>query len=166
MRSLVSIAFTKGLGLLVVGGVIGAAIFMIIYQHNFSLIVEENQILRNQTIELSEDLDHLRKNEKKHTVIRQIDTRLQEDSTQRLAASIKEELEKKVRDSLKIVYDQKISTAKENILVYEKLISARNSYVVLDKNFYVTVKFFTLIGTELTVWFTAKEIHQTDPDPK
>jgi hypothetical protein len=163
LRSLISIAFTKGLGLLVIGGIIGAAIFMIIFQHNFSLIKEENQILRNQTFELSEDLDHLRKNEKKLTVIRQIDAELLEDSALQLTTSMKEELEKKVRDSIKIIYDKKISSVKDNILVYENLITARNSYVVLDKKFNVTVKFFTLIGTELTVWFTAKEIHQVDP---
>lgn len=163
MSSLRVIAFTKALGLLFIGGVIGAAIFMVIYQHNFSVIAEKNQILYNQIIELSEDLDHLRKNEKKLTVIRQIDAELLEDSSLHLTASMKEEIEKKVRDSLKVVYDQKISTAKESILVYENLITSRNSYVILDKKFNITVKFFTLIGTELTVWFTAKEIHQLAP---
>jgi len=164
LKGLASISFTQGIGLLLLGGIIGAAIFMLVYHHNFSVIVDENHILRNQTIELTEDLDHMRKNEKKQTVIKQIDARLQEDGTQHLTASLKEELEKKVRSSLKIVYEQKITTAKENIFVYEKLITNRNNYLVLDKHFNVTVKFFTLIGTELTVWFTVKEVHLPEPE--
>lgn len=123
----------------------------------------ENNILHIEKIELTEDLDQLRKNEKKYNIIKQIDARLQLDTTTQFTTEVQEELEKKVRDGLKIVYAQKITTAKDNALVYEKLISTRNPYNVFDKNYTVTVHFFALIGTELTVWFSAKEIRLPNP---
>lgn len=153
----------QSIGLFVGGGVVGAALFMLVYQQNFSRLVVQNTALRTENIKLSEDLEQLRRNQKNHSIIKRIDAHLTASSLLQVGPDVQEELERRVRDELKVVYGQKITTAKENVPVFEKLISSKTSYAVLDKHYAVQVKFFALIGTELTVWFSAREIHIPTP---
>jgi len=154
----------RGIGLLVAGMVMGAAAFMLVYQENFGTLVAENNVLRTEKLKLTEDIDQLRRNQKNFSIVRRIDAHLQSDAgSTPLPAEVQEELEKRVRDELKVVYGTKIEIAKDSAPVYDRLISSKTYTGVLDKTYAVDVKFFALIGTELTVWFTAKEKHVPPP---
>jgi len=135
---------------------------MFIFQHNFDRLIAENNVLRAANLKLLVDIDQFRKNQKNQSIIKLITAHLQTDVLSPINADVQAELEKRVRDELKVVYGQKIDTAKENMTVYNKLVSSRTFQNVYDKSYAVTVKFFALIGTELNVWFTAKEV-RIDP---
>jgi hypothetical protein len=153
----------RGIALLTAGVIIGSALFMLVYRHNFSKLVAENSVLRTENAKLTEDVKQLRRNQKDYSIIRRIDAHLQTDAASPITPEVAEVLEKRVRDELKVVYNQKIETAKDNVPVYDKLVSSKTYANVFDKTYAVNVKFFALIGTELTVWFTARELHTTTP---
>ncbi|MCR8643707.1 hypothetical protein NV379_13700 [Paenibacillus sp. N1-5-1-14] len=149
--------------LFVCGGVVGAAVFMSTHQFNFDKLVTENDQLRRENKNITDDNDNLMKYQKNNSLIKLINVYYTNDSSEKLNESIQEELKKRVKNELKIIRGQRISSANRATPVYEKLISDKTFYNVFEKNYRVQVKFIELIGTELNVWFTAKEAPTNPP---
>jgi hypothetical protein len=146
-----------GFGLFLSGMIVGSAVYMSIYQHNFSLLYVKLHKYQEENAKLLQDKEDWNKNKNKQTVINTVNVYVDNaPSEQRLTEDIQAEIEKDVKLDLKLVIGQKINNFKEARQLYEQLISQK-TYVVHEKKYQVQVKSILLIQTELSLWITAKE---------
>ncbi|GIP33696.1 hypothetical protein [Paenibacillus sp. J2TS4] len=143
------------LGLFLAGMIIGSALFMGIYQQNFSLLANRNADLEQEIRVLQSEIETYSKNKKQAAYIGGVFVHLEEGHE--LDDLSKVELERRVHRDLKIVSGKLVADFKKDPKLYMKLIE-KPYPGVYDKDYQVEVKTLMLVQSELRVWFEAKPL--------
>ncbi len=147
-----------GLGLFVSGMIIGSAIFMSVYQHNFNLLKIENNELRREANRLRDDNDALNKYKNKVTIIKSVVVRLDPDPEEEIDRVAENVLIEKVEDDLKIVRGKPIAKMASDAQTYWRLVDGKNYIGIQDKDYRVHVKMMAIVYSELQVTIAAEQI--------
>jgi hypothetical protein len=150
----------SGIGLFICGGVIGSAVFMSIFQHNFSLLKMNNDRLAVENKRLTQDNLALTKFKNRQSVISKVDVKLavSGDGDAALDKAVELGLLDRIRNDLQVVVGQPLSSVTANPQLYQKLIDRKVYYNIYEKDYIVYLKTMLLSPTQLTVWVTVSEL--------
>jgi len=146
-----------GFGLVVSGAIIGSAVYMSIFQHNYNLLYVQLHKYMEENADLRRDIDSLNKTRNKMALINVVNVYLVPSELEELPSEdIQKEIEGSVKNDLKLVVGQKAAYVRDARPLYEQLIHQK-LYSIHDKNYVIEVKSIVLVQTELSIWITAKE---------
>lgn len=140
-------------GLVAAGMVIGAALFMSVYQQNFSSLYMEKERLRMENEELKKTLEPYRKNQSQSSEIREIVVQLSvppgSESPDEMTAI---DLRRKLAADLDLLRGKPPETAAESLIVARRIIE--NKIYTLDKNteYRMAVDIILIKSGVLTIW--------------
>lgn len=152
------VRFLSGLGLLLAGAVIGSALFMGIYQQNFSQLVLDNQKLGQENAQLKREVDSLNKNKNRQSVVGKIVVNVAkvDGETDPLDESIATEIKKRVYADLQVLIGQPLSAIAANPQLYQNLVDKKIYTGVHEKDYVASLKTMMISPSQLTVWITIR----------
>lgn len=151
-------------GVFVCGMIVGAALFMAVYQRNFNDLTEWNHTLRIELQDLRSANIDLEKNMNKQAVISSVQVFIERNAGQESFDTITEEkVRSKVRQDLRELWvGEKISSldtgSKTLKSLYKRLLSDING-----KDYLVQIDSMFAIYGQLRVWIVAEEYTQLNP---
>jgi hypothetical protein len=143
-----------GFGLFIVGLIVGSAIFMSIYQQNFSILSIQNQHMRTEIENLKRDNKTLNLKQKKNSdpAIRSIKVVFERKSELNALDELSEnELRKKIIQDLQFLNGKAIAGVKEDPLLYRNLIDGKTYHAVRERDYTVYVRTLMVIDSEFIV---------------
>jgi transcription initiation factor TFIIIB Brf1 subunit/transcription initiation factor TFIIB len=143
-----------GAGLFLVGLIVGCALFMTIYQRNFSLLSIQNQQMRTEIESLKTTNENLSFKQKKatQTVIHSIKVVFERKNEPAKLDEISEnELRKKIAQDLQFLNGKAIARIKEDPLLYRNLIDGKTYHAIHERDYIVYVRTLLVVEAELTV---------------
>ncbi|ALS26892.1 hypothetical protein IJ21_14880 [Paenibacillus sp. 32O-W] len=153
--------YTKGLqaaGLLLLGIVIGAALFSAVYHSQFNALVEMKSDLEQKLDQYEEDIRYLNLFKNQHTVIKSVLPRLEEEvlekDEQAMDEMTKGKLKSRIKEDLGVLIGKSIYEIDSNAHIARRLLS-RKVYNVNGKEFTVEIKTVLVVDNVLQVWFKA-----------
>lgn len=151
--------FFSGLGLFLGGIVVGAALFLSIYQHNFSLIAEENTRLEAEMQNMKTEVDTARKNKNKETYIGKINVIVEQPpgKSEAIDGAVLNELKSRVYKDLKVVSGKPVSSVKNAADVYANLVHRKIYRNIYDKDYIISVRRMFVIQTDFTLTISVEE---------
>jgi hypothetical protein len=156
-------SLARGLGLFLSGAIIGSAVFMSIFQHNLNVVITNLRELQDSNEKLVYDNESLKKYKNRLNVISVVHVHLIPNERNPLPSDVVSELERRVKNDLKIIIGQKSSVLNNSPELYKQLISQKTYFGIHDRHVTVTVQTIVLLQTELTFWITAEPF--TAPAP-
>lgn len=147
-----------GTGFFLVGLIVGCALFMSIYQANFSLLAIQNKQLRTKIDGLEDSNRILNLKEKKSTnpdihSIKVIFERRTE--TSKLDEISENELRQKITHDLQFLNGTDIRKVKAEPLLYRNLLEGKTYPAVQERDYTIYVRTLIVIDSELTVSLVA-----------
>ncbi|SDC08552.1 hypothetical protein SAMN02799630_02630 [Paenibacillus sp. UNCCL117] len=149
----------QAIGLVIAGMVIGAALFLSIYNARLNMMIEQNRELLTENSRLEGDVANLRKTKNQQTTINLLNVYIDPDEHTEIDKVTESELQRRVHAQLKpVVVGRKISEFAAMPDVYEQILKEKPLLGVLDKDYLVlSVRWIVLTQSELKVWVTVKE---------
>lgn len=145
----------RGIGLLISGAIIGAAVFMAIYQYNYNILVTENVGMRTKIKQLEENLANSEKY--RNETIKSVEVHFVQDDGLPEDKVIQSRIEGLAWADLKEIWLGKDVEDFEDFQDIKKLYARRFNSVV--KNDYeVRIDSFVVVYSNLHVWITVKEV--------
>jgi hypothetical protein len=143
-----------GVGLFLVGLIVGCALFMSIYQSNFSLLSIQNQQMRIELGQLKETNRNLNLKDKKSTQpdihsIKVIFERKTEAS--KLDEVSENELRQKITQDLQFLNGTAIRKIKDEPLLYRNLLEGKTYHEIRERDYIINVRTLIVVDDELTV---------------
>jgi len=148
----------SGVGLFFVGSIVGSALFMCLYQHNFSLLSISNQHLRTEIDNLNLTNRNIldKQQSDKQASIRTIKVVFEYKNDVRKLDELSENaLRKKIVEDLKFLSGKAIVEIKDNPLLFRKLIDGKTYHNILERDYIISVRSIILMQSELNVVVTA-----------
>lgn len=151
--------FFRAAGLLIAGMIIGAALFLSIYNQRLNMMIVQNRELSSENVRLEGEVEDLKKTKNQQNTINLLNVYVEADDSAPLDKLTESELKRRIHSQLKkIVVGRKISDFAAMPDVYEQILQEKPYVGVLDKDYIVqSVRWIVLTQTELKVWVTVKE---------
>lgn len=151
--------YLRAAGLLIAGMIIGAALFLSIYNQRLNMMIVQNRELTSENVRLEGEVDDLKKNKNQQNTINLLNIYVESADDSPLDKLTESELKRRIHGELKkIIVGRKISDFAAMPDVYEGILQEKPYLGVLDKDYIVqSVKWIVLTQTELKVWVTVKE---------
>jgi cell division protein FtsL len=150
--------FFAGFGLFIAGAIVGSAIFMVIYQYNFSLLSIQNQQMRTEMDNLIATNKNLNLKQKKaaQTNIQSIKVLFeQKNELNKLDEISENELRKKIIQDLQFLSGKPVAQLKLDPLLYRNLIEGKTYHAIHERDYIINVRTLMVVETELTVIINA-----------
>lgn len=146
-------------GLLIAGMIIGASLFLSIYNQRLNLMIEQNRELLLEKGKLEGEISDLKKTKNQQTTINLLNIYIEAADHTTLEKLTEGELKRRIHSDLKkIVIGRKISDFASMPEVYEQILTNKPYLSVMEKDYMVeSVKWIVLAQSELKVWVTVKE---------
>lgn len=146
----------SGLALLLAGAIIGSAMFMGIYQQNFSRLVQSNINLKEENKQLEIEIDSLKKFRNQQSIIGKVSVNVEQTSSSSdpLDMSIETEIKSRVYNDLKIVIGQPLTAVESNPQIYQNLIDRKIYTGIHEQNYIVRVHMIVISPAKLSVWIS------------
>lgn len=147
-----------GVGLFIAGMIVGAAMFLAVYQQNFSLVIQEYDKLKVEAEKLRDAVDTYQKNKNKQLYIGKIDVIVEPARVdESLDPAVISELSKRIRTDLKSISGKSVSTIKEWPDLPARLIDGHVYRGVYEKDYTISVRRMFAVQTDLILYVAAKE---------
>lgn len=152
-------SYLRAIGLVIAGMVIGAALFLSIYNQRLNMTIVENRGLLAEKIRLEGEVADLRKTKNQQTTINLLNIFIEPGEHTTIDKLTESELKRRIHSQLKpVVIGRKISEFAAMPEVYEQILNEKPMLGVLDNDYMVqSVKWIVLTQSELKVWVTVKE---------
>lgn len=153
-------AWSRAAAFIICGIIIGAAVFMLIYQHNMNEILTEYDTLRREKNELLTKIADLEKYKNQHTVIKSIVVDIEDDPDgPEISKVIKNKLIESVKEALSVLKGKEISyfANTDTSQLARVLFGQRRISNIHDRDYIVEIKTMIIVYDELKVRITAKE---------
>jgi cell division protein FtsL len=150
--------FFAGFGIFIVGTVVGSAIFMAVYQYNFSLLSIQNQHMRTEMDNLISTNKNLTLKQSKaaSTKIQSIKVLFEQKTEPNKLDEISENvLRKKILQDLQFLSGKPIATLKQDPLLYRNLIEGKTYHAIQERDYIISVRTLMVVETELTLSISA-----------
>lgn len=146
----------SGLALFLAGAIIGSAMFMGIYQQNFSTLVITNKNLQEEINQLNVEIDSLKKYRNQQNVVGKVTVHIDSvrNNPDHLDASVETEIKSRVYNDLKIVIGQPLSAIEANPQIYQHLIDRKIYTGIHEQNYTVRVHTIIVSPAKLSIWIT------------
>lgn len=154
------VAWSRAIALVLCGMIIGAAVFMLIYQHNMNEVLTANDTLRREKNELMTKIADLEKYKNQHTVIKSIVIDIEDDpEAPEISKVIKNKIIESVKDALSVLKGKEISyfANTDTSQLARILFGERRLSNIHERDFIVEIKTMIIVYDELKVRITAKE---------
>ncbi|MED4603195.1 hypothetical protein P9314_21465 [Paenibacillus validus] len=151
--------YLRAVGLVIAGMVIGAALFLSIYNQRLNMMIVENRELLAEKSRLEGEVADLRKTKNQQTTINLLNIYIEPGEHTTLDKLTESELKRRIHSQLKpVVVGRKISEFAAMPEVYEQILYEKPMLGVMDNDYMVqSVKWIVLTQSELKVWVTVKE---------
>jgi hypothetical protein len=143
-----------GAGLFLVGLIVGCALFMSVYQRNFSLLSIQNQQMRSEIEDLKEENQNMTLTQKKASqpLIRSIKIIFErKNETTKLDDISENELRHKILQDLQFLNGKDSRRIKEDPLLYRNLLEGKTFHAIRERDYIVYVRTLIVVESELTV---------------
>lgn len=148
--------WTRYIGIFLAGIIVGSALFMSIYQHNFSLVVIDNISLKSRLDDLSKENESLNKYKSNESVIKSISIYIREgDNAAKLDQVTEDKIKRRVYHDLKILIGQQNANA-STLHIVQKLMNRKMYASIQDKDYIVQLQTILVLRTEMKVWLEAR----------
>ena len=145
----------SGFGLVAAGMVIGAALFMSIYQNSMSILLQQNGELELRVGELEDELKHYQQMRTRQQTIGKIDILMEAVGGEGPLsdAAVLNELKKRVyQDMSKYAGGKPVTSMKDNPDLYVALLEQKVYRNIYEKDYVVRVKRMYVIQNELILY--------------
>jgi dipeptide/tripeptide permease len=159
------VAWSQAFALLVCGMIIGAALFMLVYQHNMNEILAANDTLRREKNELLDKIKDLEKYKNQHTVIKSIVVDIEDDPNEEaISEVIKNKIIENVKTALSVFKGKPISYLADTHTsqIARTLFGERRIPNIHDRDYIVEIKSIIVVYDEMKVRITAREWKDKD----
>jgi cell division protein FtsL len=152
-----------GAGLFLVGLIVGCALFMSIYQHNFSLLSTQNQQMHSEIKDLKDTNRNLILNHKKSNqpLIHSIKVAFERKAEANKLDEVSEnELRQKITQDLQFLNGTDVRKIKQEPMLYRNLLEGKTYHAVHERDYIINVRTLIAIDDELTVILNAVVIRK------
>jgi hypothetical protein len=142
-----------GAGLFLVGLIVGCALFMGIYQHNFSILSIQNQQMRIEIDNLEDINRNLNLNHKKRDqpLIHSIKVAFEQKvEASKLDEVSENELRQKIVQDLQFLNGTDMRNIKKEPLLYRNLLEGKTYHAIRERDYIINVRTLIAIDDELT----------------
>ncbi|HEX7055715.1 MAG TPA: hypothetical protein VF260_00785 [Bacilli bacterium] len=147
-------------GLFIAGIIIGGALFMALYQHQFNTIVLQNKTLLAENTDLQGKLADLQQYKRSGSVVKSVEIIVEEEEDNRLDDISKVEVKNRVKQDLSIFKGQPISQLPGRIRIARHTFHNKIYANILEKDYAVDIKMAFLIQTELRFYIAVQEVRE------
>ncbi len=155
--------YMRAIGLIAAGMIIGSALFMSIYQHNFGILYEDNQRLRRENEEIHKELEPLVRKQNNKITIRQI--RIHVQSVSGLAPiedAVATELQLGLQRDLELLRGIPIDSITNSLTVAKGIIKRKVYRLSGDQEYTIDIPTVIIKNSELTIWSEARPYIRND----
>jgi hypothetical protein len=141
-----------GLSIFIVGMIVGSAIFMAVYQNNFSLLWIQNQHMRTEieSLKTTNKNLNLKQNRIAPSAIHSITVIFEaKNDAAKLDEISENELRKKIIQDLQFLNGKAIAKLKEDPLLYRNLIDGKTYHAIGERDYVVYVRTFMVIESNM-----------------
>jgi len=153
----------RATGLLLAGGIIGGAFFMLLYAHSFDALYMENQRLKTENQEMKKTLEPLLQNKDQLSVISRIKLGLfAAPGTEPLSELTVMQLKRQLGNDLETLRGSKVDGIDNSLLVARRIVG-RKVYTLDKEQEYTMELVLIMIHTnELSIWAEVKPYIRPD----
>ncbi|MDP5274406.1 hypothetical protein [Chengkuizengella axinellae] len=152
--------YLQAIALIISGMIIGAAIYMIIYQHNMQVLFKMNETIRQENKDLLSKIEGLEKYKDSNTVINSIVINIQEkEDKEPLDDLIKNDIKDLVREDLKVLKGKQVSLIYKDPDYIRQLYGRKNYPNVHEKAYVVEIQNMFIVYGEATFWIHVEEFN-------
>lgn len=155
----------SGMGIFAAGMIVGAAVFLGIYQEHLSILHERVGALSNQNKTLSDNLESLNKYKRTQQYIGKVDVIVELDAKDKDKTDINvlNEIKRRVYEDIKKVSGVPVSAVKQAPDHFHDHVDHKVYHGVFEKNYIVTVKRLMVVQTDYILYISYAE-HAPDPN--
>ncbi|WNQ09948.1 hypothetical protein MJA45_20320 [Paenibacillus aurantius] len=150
--------WVMGAGLFMAGAIVGAAVFLSLMHHNFSVLSIQNHKLKEEMEKLNNEIKQQTGSKQKPTVISKITVNVEpyspNDPIDDLSLT---ELKTRIHKDLLVASGKPVSAVKQAPGVFMEIVNGNIYQAVRDRNYEIRVKTMAVIQNELIVWTTARK---------
>lgn len=147
-----------GIGLFIAGMIVGAAVFLAVYQQNFSILVQEHEKLKVEADKLRDAVDTYKKNKNKELYVGNIEVIVEPARADgALDPAVASEIARRVRNDLKAIGGKPVSVVKEWPDLPVRLVDGHIYRSVYEKNYMITVRKMFVVQTDFILYVAVKE---------
>lgn len=155
--------YMRAIGLIAAGMVIGSALFMSIYQHNFSILYDDNQQLISENHEIRKELEPLIRKQNNKVTIRQIRIHVQSSvDGDPLEKAVVSELRRSLQRDLELLRGTTIDSVIDSLIVAKGIITRKIYHLPGAQEFTVEIPMIIVKNSELTIWSEARPYIHND----
>jgi hypothetical protein len=152
-----------GTGIFLVGLIVGCALFMSIYQRNFSVLSIQNQQMRSEIEDLNDEVQNYSLKQKRATqpLIRSIKIIFERKNDSIKLDEISEnELRHKIMQDLQFLNGKDSRKIKEDPLLYRNLLDGKTFHAIRERDYTVYVRTLIVVESEFTVALQAVPVRK------
>lgn len=143
--------------------IIGAAVFMSVYQNNMSILLQRNGALKNQVEKLKDSEKNFEKFKNKQQYIGKVDiiVEVNQSDADKTDINVLNEIKSQVyKDVSKHLSGKLITAVRDNPEVYIDMVEQKVYRNIFDKNYIVSVKRMMVFQTDFLLYISYREYHQ------
>ncbi|QGQ97808.1 hypothetical protein EHS13_24415 [Paenibacillus psychroresistens] len=152
-----------GAGIFLVGLIVGCALFMSIYQNNFSILSIQNQQLRSELKSLKDDirLNGLKQKKSSHALIHSIKVTFERKPEANKMDEVSEnKLREEITQDLQFLYGSEIRKIRDDPLLYRNLLEGKTYHAIQERDYTIYVRSLIIIDDELTITLSAAVVRK------
>ncbi|MDF2936941.1 MAG: hypothetical protein K0Q90_2314 [Paenibacillaceae bacterium] len=149
----------SGTGIFLAGMIVGAAVFLSIYQEHLSILHERVGELSNQNKTLQDSLEGLNKYKQNQQYVGRIKVvaEFAPKEADKADANVLNELKRLVYEDIKLTSGKPVSAVREAPDIFSNLVDKKVYRNVYGKNYQIAVRYLMVIQTELTLYISCSE---------
>jgi hypothetical protein len=157
------VLYMRSIGLVIAGAIIGGALFMAVYSHNFSLLYMEKERLVAENIDMRKTLEPLLQNKDKRATVSQFKLNLfSAPRTEPLSELAVMQLKRLLTNDLETLRGLSIDGIDDSLLVARQIIRRKVYEIDKDQEYRVDVVLVMIRTSELALWMEVRPHIRSD----
>ncbi|HEY0827292.1 MAG TPA: hypothetical protein VGE40_04305 [Bacilli bacterium] len=157
-----NVRLLQSAGIFLSGIIVGGALFMGMYHHNFNELYLDNMSLRKQAADLQEENDNLKLHKNNQTVINHVQIHLEKSSgppnSQKAPDPLTvKELERKTKQDMMFLVGHSVEDIPDFVQKTRGLMNRRIYPQINRKDYVVSIKTILVINGGIEIWIAAEE---------
>ena len=150
-------------GLIAAGMIIGGALFMSLYHHNFSILYMEKERLKTEVEELKKTLEPLQQNNNRSSIIHQINVHLitpQESDELDEITSL--QLKRQLSTDLALFRGKSTDSITDSLLIAKRIIERKIYSLDKAQEFRLLLQVYLIKSGQLSIWAEVRPYIRSD----
>lgn len=148
----------SSIGLLCAGSVIGAAIFMVIYQHNMTELMKQNALLKEERDQLMDEIEPLKTYRDYESTLKSIEVQIESLPSRNAPDElVQSQIKKNVHEQLKPLIGIKVANLYDHPKQIINYFGRRILPNINEKDYIVEINTVVILYGKLHVWINVEE---------